>query len=342
MNSQWKDFLHSLSAEIDDGGHAHFPGAPASADCALCDLGHLGMIAVSGNDATDFLQGQLTNDLRELSESHSQLSSHCSPKGRMLALFRVFQVDGTFFLQLPRTGLDAILKRLQMYVLRSQVKLSDASDDFAILGLSGSCAAGLLAGDFDLLPQRENDMARAGDLILIHAAGPTPRFQIIGPAAAMLDLWGRLMPDATLVGADHWSLLDIRAGIPSVHPQTREAFIPQMANMQAIDGVSFTKGCYTGQEIVARMQYLGKLKRRMYLAEVTTDNAPAPGDELHSPSSRSEQASGRVVDARASDEGRYELLAVVEIASAEAGDVRLGDEGPVLRLKEPPYGFSGG
>ena len=101
---------------------------------------------------------------------------------------------------------------------------------------------------------------------------------------AIMPLWDTLAATATPANAAHWTLLDIRAGIPIIHPETREAFVPQMANMQLIDGVSFTKGCYTGQEIVARMQYLGKLKRRLYLGEVTTERMPRPGDEVHCPS----------------------------------------------------------
>ena len=135
----------------------------------------------------------------------------------------------------------------------------------------------------------------------------------------------------------YWSLLDIRAGVPSVYPETADAFVPQMANLQLIDGVSFTKGCYTGQEVVARMQYLGKLKRRMYLAEVEAAAHPAgPATTLYVPGSTSEQASGRVVDARPSGDGRYELLAVVEIEAAEGGEVRLGAEGPRLTSRPRP------
>jgi folate-binding protein YgfZ len=339
MNSEWKAFLLSNSAEIEDTGGVRFPDAPITADCALCDLSHLGLIAVSGTDAQEFLQGQLTNDLRELSDTHSQLSSHCSPKGRMLASFRVFRVDGIFFLQLPRTKLDASFKRLQMFVLRSEVKLTDASDDFATVGISGDCATGLLGHLFQGLPERDHDMIRQGNLVLIRVPGAIPRFQIVGPAAAMEPVWTALSIEATPVNRNHWTLLDIRAGVPNVYPETSDAFVPQMVNMQLIDGVSFTKGCYTGQEVVARMQYLGKLKRRMYLGEVTADSPPTPGDELHSPESSSEQAAGRIVDVCALGDGRYELLAVVEIAAAERGDVCLGKSGPPLKLDEPPYGF---
>jgi folate-binding protein YgfZ len=339
MNSEWKAFLQSKSAEIEDTGGVRFPDAPLTADCALCDLSQLGLIAVSGTDAQDFLQGQLTNDLRELSDTHSQLSSHCSSKGRILASFRVFRVDGVFFLQLPRTKLDASLKRLQMFVLRSQVKLTNASDDFAAAGLSGDCAAGLLEGLFNTVPEQDNGMVRNGDLVLIRIPGTVPRFQIVGPPATMEPIWDALSTEAIQANRNHWSLLDIRAGIPSVYPKTSDAFVPQMVNMQLIDGVSFTKGCYTGQEVVARMQYLGKLKRRMYRGKVETDSVPAPGDELHSPASSSEQSAGRIVDVCALGDGRYELLAVVEIAAAERGDIRLGADGPPLKLEEPPYGF---
>jgi len=339
MNSQWKAFLAGRSAEIDDGDAVRFPGAPIEADCALTDLSRLGVIGVTGADTASFLQGQLTNDVRELSATHTQLSGHCSPKGRMLASFRVIQVDDRLYLQLPRTQVETVLQRLRMFVLRAKVELSDASDDLIAIGLSGNCAEPLLATRFAALPERANDLSRQGDLLAIRMPGPTPRFQVLGPEPAMETLWDSLSAKAAIVNPDHWGLMDIRAGIPTLYPETSDAFLPQMANMQLIDGVSFTKGCYTGQEVVARMQYLGKLKRRMYLAEVAADRPPSPGDELQSRASSSQQATGRVVDACAVGEGRYELLAVVEIAAAEANDVRLGIDGPLLRLKEPPYGF---
>jgi folate-binding protein YgfZ len=134
--------------------------------------------------------------------------------------------------------------------------------------------------------------------------------------------------------------MDIRAGIPNVFEDTVEAFVPQMANLQLVGGVSFTKGCYTGQEVVARMQYLGKLKRRMYHARVDAGQPPTPGTEVFSPSSDSGQGAGRIVDAAASPDGGYEVLAVLQISSADANDLQLGDiDGPALQLMELPYAF---
>ena len=342
MNEQWRDFLRTRAGRIDDLGQARFPDAPPDATLALCDLSHLGLIAVTGEDATHFLQGQFTNDIRLVTTTHTQLSSHCTPKGRMLANFRVLRLDETLYLQLPRPQLELLLKRLRMYFMRAKVVLTDVSDDFVTLGLSGDQAPEGLAALFPALPEQANDLTRHGELTLIRLAGPIPRFQMLGPIAAMMSLWDTLAATATPVDAVHWTRLDIRAGIPTIHPETREAFVPQMANMQLIDGVSFTKGCYTGQEIVARMQYLGKLKRRLYLGEVTTDQAPRPGDDVFSPISDSAQTAGTILEAAALGDGRYEVSLVVEIAAFEDGRVALAESGPLLKLREPPYGFPAG
>ncbi|WP_367268123.1 folate-binding protein YgfZ, partial [uncultured Thiodictyon sp.] len=191
------------------------------------------------------------------------------------------------------------------------------------------------------LPVPEGDFAAvaADGVTVARLPGTAPRFELIAECARQIDLWDALAPVCAWGDADDWARLDLRAGIPSVYTATSEAFVPQMANLQLLNGVSFTKGCYTGQEVVARMQYLGTLKRRMYWAEVQTQTPPQPGDALESPASTSEQGAGRVVDARRSGEGRYELLAVVEIAAAETGEVRLGADGPQLKLQAPPDGF---
>jgi folate-binding protein YgfZ len=339
MSKQWKAYLASRRIEFNREGGVRMAEAPREPDCALVDLSELGFISVKGPDAADFLQGQVTNDVRELSETHTQYSSLCSPKGRMLATFRVVRIDGAIYLQLPASILDAVLRRLRMFVMRSQVALADASDDLIAIGLSGNCAPALLEARLGALPDRENAMVRSRNLLAIRMPGPAPRYQVLGPEPEMEPLWDTLASEATVMGFDYWALTDIRAGVPTIYPETSDAFVPQMANMQLIDGVSFTKGCYTGQEVVARMQYLGKTKRRMYLAQVEALVTPRPGDELQAPTSRSEQAAGRVVDARLNAEGRWELLAVLELAAADSGEVRIGADGPLLSLKEPPYGL---
>ncbi|MBK1723438.1 CAF17-like 4Fe-4S cluster assembly/insertion protein YgfZ [Thiocystis violacea] len=339
MMNQWRNFLIARGARIDEQSSLSFPASQTTSDCRLFDLSHLGLIAVRGADAKTYLQGQLTNDIRELSESNSQLSAHCSQKGRMLALLRVFQVGDTLYLQTPAERLPEIIKRLRIYILRSKVNLEDASDALVRIGLAGDGAPDLLTARGLPAPEQENRLALSGEFAVIRIPGTPARFEVLAPYSAMTGLWEHLAEQAAPADAQDWTLLDIQAGLPNVYDLTAEAFVPQMTNLHLIHGVSFHKGCYTGQEVVARMQFLGKLKRRMYLAEVTAETPPKPGDELFSPASTSQQASGRVVDVAPIAPGRYALLVVAEIASADGGEVRLGESGPLLSLSEPPYGF---
>ncbi len=339
MNEEWQNFLEARGARLDEQGFARFDRR--AAECALVDLSWLGLIRVAGKDAAGFLQGQLTNDTRLVDDIHSALGAYCTPKGRMLALFRMFRRNDALWLLLPAERLEATLGRLGMFVLMSQVELADASDDLVRIGLAGDCAPALIADQLGAAPEAPNGVSTHGDFTVIRAEGSLPRFLVIGPPGAMKPLWDALAKQASPVDSDYWRLLDIRAGVPSVWDATAEAFVPQMANLQLIDGVSFTKGCYTGQEVVARMQYLGKLKRRMYPGVIAGGKAPAAGTSLYSEAGQSAQGSGKVVDAVLNEAGDAEALAVVEIQAAEAGPLRVGaQDGAEIRLTEPPYGFN--
>jgi folate-binding protein YgfZ len=314
----------------------HQPDHPVFPDCALSDLSHLGLVRASGADLRDFLQGQLTSDVKAVTPTQAQMSSYCSPKGRMLGSFLVFQRGDDLYLQLPGERLEALLKRLRMFVLRAQVTLDDVSDSLARFGVSGACAEQLLP----FAPATANASETRGELTIIRLPGDRPRFEVVGSETAVMTTWSALAASAQQADKGFWRLMDIRAGLPSVYEQTAEAFVPQMANLQLVGGVSFTKGCYTGQEVVARMQYLGKLKRRMYRAHVDTTEAPAPGTEIVSPSSESGQGAGRVVDAAASPDGGFEVLVVLQISCAEAADARLdAADGTPLTLLDLPYAF---
>lgn len=329
MNTAWADLLASRKISQDT----------IDADCALNDLSHFGLVRVEGEDAEKFLQGQLTNDMRQVTEHHSNLAGWCTAKGRMLANFRCFRRGDAYYLQTPEENLTGILKRLGMYVLRSKVTLTNVSDDLMRMGMTGACAEPVLEALFTALPESANDVAQQDELTLIRLPGERPRFELVGPAETLAEIWQAAEPQALRMDEDYWALQEIRAGIPIIYQSTSEAFVPQMTNMQLVDGVSFTKGCYTGQEVVARMQYLGKLKRRMYLAHVDSDTLPKAGDELFAKGSTSGQGTGKVVDARRADDG-YDLLAVIEIASAEAEEVCLGENGPRLKLGNLPYPFA--
>jgi hypothetical protein len=328
--STWQQLVSTETPTL-----APFPG------CALVDLSHYGLIRISGEDMRTYLQGQVTNDVNRVTATTAQPNSYCSPKGRMLGSFWLFERDGDLFAQLPGEQLANTLKRLSMFVLRSKVTLSDASDTLARAGIAGDCAPDLLAGLVGTVPEETWGTVTQGEITVLRLPGDRPRFELIGPEQPMLELWSGLADSAAPTGPEFWHLMDIRAGLPNVYQATSEAFVPQMANLQLIGGVSFTKGCYTGQEVVARMQYLGKLKRRMYRARIPAEANPAPGTELFSPHSESGQGAGRVVDAAPSPDGGFEALVVLQIDVAEAGEVTVGSaEGPRLELLSLPYAFA--
>lgn len=338
MNDQWKRFLESRSATVGADGSVRFPGRDTAPACALFDLSHLGLIRVSGEDAESFLQGQLTNDIREVTDNHWQLSGYCNPKGRLLATFLVFRRNGDLYLQTPAERTGPVIERLRMFVLMSRVTIEDASNQLARIGLAGNCAPGLLSSLFQRLPAGPGGQIVEQGVSLLRLGGGLPRYELIGDTEAIGTLWDQLAEKAEPTDPDHWALLEIRAGIPSVRAGTVEAFVPQMLNLQLIDGVSFTKGCYTGQEVVARMKYLGKLKRCMYLAHANGTKPPRPGDEIFSMHSASGQGAGKVVDARPAAEGGYDMLVVLDIATREQGDLHLNDAGgPELTFSELPY-----
>ncbi|MFQ5643917.1 MAG: YgfZ/GcvT domain-containing protein [Thiogranum sp.] len=342
MISEWKEFLARAGAEFTDSGVAHYGNLRRELSVALtgnvfADLSHYGLISVHGDDAETFLQGQLTNDIRKVNDGHSQLTGLCNPKGRLLATFRAFHRGDSYYLCLPAGMLEDVIKRLRMFVLRSSVTLEDTSDTFVHLGISGQDAAQDLGAFVGELPASVSAVVQSDNHAVIQVPGIHPSYEIFTTVDDAMQLWDRLNVQSAPIGADAWQLLDIEAGIPVVLPQTREAFVPQMMNLQLVDGVSFQKGCYTGQEIVARMQYLGKLKRRMYLARVETTERPDSGEEIFA--SDAEQSVGKLISVAPHPDGGYALLAVLQIASAEAGTgLHLGgSDGPLLELKPLPY-----
>lgn len=345
MKQEWKAFLANAGAEFENDRVTHFGNPERERRAALgglvfADLEYQGVIAVHGPDAGGFLQSQLSNDIHMLDGIGSQLSAYCTPKGRMLGLMRIFRRDDVYYLRLPADTLDAVLQRLRMYVIRTRVTLEDVSDNFLRIGVSGAEAPDELLAATGACPDTVNGVARHGDFTLLRVPGPQPRFEVYaGSPQAARQCWERLNVRGAPVGESAWRLLEILAGLPAVFATTREAFVPQMTNLQLVDGVSFKKGCYPGQEIVARMQYLGTLKRRMYLGHIAQDGPVAPGAELYSAHAPA-QPVGQVVDAQTHPGGGLLALAVLQIQAAEAGDVFLGSAaGPAFELRTLPYDF---
>lgn len=344
MNAEWNAFLEQAGAVrvADRVSYFGHPGSEARAALVgdvRCDLSHLGLIAARGPETELFLQGQLTCDVRQVTPDHSLLGAFCSPKGRVLASFRLFRQGDAYLLELPQAMVEPTLSRLRKYVLRAKTTLEDAGATLARMGVAGPHAPAALEKMLGVTPERANDVV-AGNLTVIRLPGLKPRFELHGATSDIQQVWGALGSEFTPAGAEPWRLLEILAGIPTVYPETVDAFVPQMLNLQMLEGIGMQKGCYTGQEVVARTHYLGKLKRRMYLARVDSPSPPHPGDALFSRQADASQSAGRLADACPHPDGGYAVLAVASIDCAEQGMLQLGDaNGPVLRLESLPYGF---
>jgi len=328
MSNAWQTFIEA------------YPVVTATGRSTLTDLSHFSLLKFSGRDSEQFLQGQLTNDLKLLTEEQSHLTGYCSAKGRLLAIFRAFRHSDAYYLQAPTEIIESLQKRLQMFIMISEVKLEAVSDQLPSFGLMGDAATAQLQAHFSKLPEEADSVIHDGDTTLIRHPGNLPRYQIIAPIEQLKSLWDKLESEADVVNESAWSQADIMEGIPSIYQSTQETFVPQMVNLHLIGGVSFTKGCYVGQEVVARMQYLGKQKRNMYLATLSADKAPQAGDSLFSPSNQSSQGAGTIVDS-AGTAGQYQLLIVIQNELADKNDVQLSENGPKLEIKPLPYELPG-
>lgn len=337
MIESWKNFLLSQGAVIENGTVQHFGDASAERAAAgatvVADLSQLGLIAFQGEDTATFLQGQLTNDVRALHADAAQWNGLCSPKGRLLGNFLMWRQGEDTCLQLSGDITASVLKRLSMFILRAKVKGRDASDETVRVVVAGPQAAATVQAAMGALPDAPmRSVAVANGWVVRVGADKFVLSIVPGEAVAV---WDTLRQSAMPVGAPVWDWLRLSAGIPMIVAATQEQFVPQMVNYEVLGGVSFQKGCYTGQEIVARSQYLGKLKRRMFLAHA--DAEAAPGDSLFS-ADLNGQASGTVVNAAPAPGGGYDLLAVAQVESAATQTLHLRAlDGPALALKPLPY-----
>ncbi len=301
----------------------------------LVALSQFGLLQFAGPDAQSFLHAQLSCDVTSLQPGQARYGSYNTPKGRMLASFLLWRTDIGFHMQLPRDLRVSILKRVSMFILRARVQATDVSDDRVMIGIAGEQAEPAVRPLFAQIPVAPLTLTTTDDASLLRLEAD--RFQIIATPARAQELKAALARTLPAAEPSSWDRLDIRAGIPFVTPPTQEQFVPQMANLDLIGGVSFTKGCYPGQEIVARMHYLGRLKQRMYLANVPGSAAPKPGDKLFS-TQTGDQSSGMIVNAAPAPDGGHDVLAVIQIESAQRADVHWrSPDGPRLELMELPY-----
>jgi len=307
----------------------------------VAPLADQGLIALTGDESASFLHNQLTNDVEHLGAGEARLAGYCSPKGRLLASFLMWRDASSIFLQLPRAIQPAIQKRLSMFVLRAKTKLADAGEAPAtavVLGLGGAQIDAVLHTWFAALPAQPYAKIDhpLGTLIRVADAFGAPRYQWLMSAETAATV-APLLTAKLHVGTDQaWRLAEIHAGVPQIDAATQEQFVPQMVNFELLGGVNFKKGCYPGQEIVARSQYLGKLKRRTALATVA-DTAAAAGAEVFAAADPG-QPCGMVVNGAPNGAGGADVLVEMKLDALEQADVRLGAaDGPALTFLPMPY-----
>ncbi len=330
MSNEWAEMLNTF--EINASGSADSGVSRANAVAAesvqLVDLSELAVIEITGKDAPSFLQGQFCNDFQQVSSTHAQITGYCTPKGRLLALPTIVGFDGGYKLLVLPSVKEAFIKRLSMFIMRSDVTLQER-DEYVCTGVIANTqgSIGTVEQALGTLPLAHMDSVSSEAMQVIrwhddYADSQRARYLVIAEKATLLGVWNS-SPDVVKQSQAAWRLADISAGVPSIGAGVQEAFVPQMLNLQLIDALSFTKGCYPGQEIVARMQYLGKLKRhmrlfKMPLNEATSVSELVAGSKLQA---GEDAEAGVVVDVAATGTaeagGWIMLLAVVKVSAAQ-------------------------
>ena len=268
------------------------------------------MIAISGPDAKKFLQGQVTCNLDDISEQRSLLGALCSYQGKTICNFRIIEANDTCYMVLHSSLTATVMSYLKKYIAFSKAEMSDVSAHFAHIGCWGNALENTIASQLDIPNMQGNDTCQSILGVAVRMTDVAPRHSFLCTVEQAETLWGLLSADSCAAHSQRWKLLDIRAGIPEISSVTTEQFIPQMLNLDLIEAVSFKKGCYTGQEIIARSHYLGKQKRRLFRFQAPQQATLAAGTNLFCEGKT--QAAGTVVDIAANSDGNWEILAVLK------------------------------
>jgi tRNA-modifying protein YgfZ len=322
MNHNWKNFLLSQKATFESDTHITFPPNSDYNGKTIYPVAHLAVLTISGKDAAKLLQGQITCNVNDVTGIKSTPGALCNPKGRAVTTFLLVKTGDAFLMVLPVELLEPVKKRLQLYVLRSDVTLTNSSGQHCLIGL---CQPAAQAAPLFATSQNE--------IISVNLSASQSRQLVIAQADKAIALWSDRVGKQGFQpeNSEQWRYLDIISGIPWLTTETSEQFIPQMLNLDLLGGISFNKGCYTGQEIVARTHYLGKAKRALFLAECNTHSPPAPNSTIIDDSTGTEQAIGKVLLAQRSqpahdnEETHCKMLIVLQISDGDTDNLKLQD-----------------
>ncbi|MBF0265216.1 MAG: folate-binding protein YgfZ [Gammaproteobacteria bacterium] len=294
----------------------------------ICKIDDMAIIEVSGEDSLTYLQGQLTNDINLVTQQSTQLSAYCTPKGRAICLFRIFKVSDKVYLVLAKDLLEAIYKRLKMFVMMSKVDILDVTEQYLHYGIVGDKAAQLVTDKGYQLPEAINESTNTHNTVIIKIS--QNQYEAFGLENDLKNLIELATSEYSSAEQSNWYQVNIINGIPGVSLASKELFIPQMLNLHFLNGINFKKGCYTGQEVIARLHYLGKMKRLMFAISFQSKNQCQIGDKIYSPISKSGQGAGQIVSIEAAkkndDTYHYTALAVIELKVIDDDSIYLDQE----------------
>ncbi len=308
MQETWQAFLQQQGATINDDGaidlectNLNISETPLSAP-----LSGFAMLAVEGNDRHVFLHGQFINDLNLIDKPAAQLSAWCNPKGQLITNFLVVNTGTSYLLIFKQELKEFVQKRLTMFVMRSNVTITDISETSPLLGLANTTDYSLLDKN---IPTTSGAVYAFDGLIIICHPDDSGRYLLTGSTDALINKLSLLKNKFTMVASSIWNLLDILAGLPWITSATQEQFLPQMLNLDALNGLSYKKGCYPGQEVIARLHYRGEVKKRLQL--ITTDQQLTVGNNLYLKESGSKI--GTVINSACHTDGLSHALAIIEL-----------------------------
>ena len=343
MTNDWKKFLTDRGATIPDDEGVVFDSQSHASPQWICPLAGFGIIAFSGNDAAAFLQGQVTCNINLVTEKQSALGAYCNPKGRAISVFRAFKIGSTFYWLGSAELLPIVIKRLKMYILRSDVQIQDVTDRWRQIGISKPPKKFPALGSVTpKAPEENGETVISGDVVVIKPSSFSERLMILAPEEQAKSLWLDLAESQQYreTSSTKWDEMEIQDGIPNLVNETSEQFIPQMLNLDLLGGISLDKGCFTGQEIVARTHYLGNLKQRMFLASCDCNQQIIANAPIYEDDDQSHQSVGHVVSSVAQNKGRQIMLVVLKLSSADSTKLCIqAPENNYITVLQLPYAF---
>ncbi|MCD6038745.1 MAG: ygfZ [Gammaproteobacteria bacterium] len=314
MHQQWQDFLKNYTHHTQ-----------IFKEQSIVNLSELGLLCVEGIDAKQFLQGQLTCDLNQITLTQTRLGAYCNIQGRVTCVFRLFYYQERYYLQMPKSMVSIILEIFKKYAVFFKVTLSDASDSFICIGYNGNQLQDAISN----IPNHIDEIIESDNLLILKLIN---HFEIFGQLAPICTLWDKLMVKNHYIPSESWKYLAFKENRPTVYPETSGQFLPHDINLPQLNAISFNKGCYMGQEIIARMHYKGKLKNQLYYARVVTEHLPQRGADIYD----EEKNAGMIVDYYKTGDHTY----ILQIIAMKAHDLFLDQNKlfPLHAIDNPPQG----